>query len=98
MIGVNPDDPTTHLAFHQNQGNDLEAPPLCIMKGVCKGLRHLYSDCPNIVSEDTYYAYWKGWAFQQELSQQAQWDNHVSRANVNPTGAGSATLYTVCSD
>ena len=48
MIGVNPDDPTTHRAFHQNQGNDLEAPPLCIMKGACKGLLHFYSDCPNI--------------------------------------------------
>ena len=63
MIGVNPDDPTTHRAFHENQGYDLESPPLCIMKGACKGLLHFYDDCPNIESDKTYYAYWMAWAF-----------------------------------
>ena len=95
MLGVNPDDPTTHAAYHRNQGFDTKVPPFCIKKGPCLGQAHLYADCPTIVDDEDYYAYWREWAHQQERQQQSQWDNY-HKCVKNSSGAGASTFYTVC--
>ena len=59
MIGVDPTYPATHAAFHRGQGHDQVEPPLCIAKGEYQDLRHFYNDCPNIASEESYYAFWQ---------------------------------------
>ena len=69
---------------------------MCIAKGSCLGQAHFYNECPYTASDKSYYAFWQEWARQQERAQQAQWDNHVRFSNVNSTGAGAATLYTIC--
>ena len=94
MLGVEPNDPTTHAAYHRNQGFDPTVPPFCIKKGACLGQAHFFVDCPNVASDEEYYAYWKEWAHQQERAQQAQWDNYVKFAK-SSTGAGASTLYTI---
>ena len=98
MIGVDPADPSTRAAFHKGQGFDPANPPISIAKETCLGQAHFYNECPNIASDESYYAFWQEWALHQERAQQAQWDNHVRFANGNSTGAGTATLYTICNN
>ena len=48
IIGINPADPNTHDQYHLSQGYNVHEPSLCIRRDTCPGLRHFFSQCPNI--------------------------------------------------
>ena len=98
MIGVDPADSNTHALFHVNQVNDVQTPPLCILKKECYGMRHVFNECPNVASNEHYYSEWVNWARIQERLQTEQWDNHCTMIQVNPPGTDPSTLYTICND
>ena len=70
MIGVDPFDPSTKQEYHRRQGFDPQAPPFCIRRDVCAGLRHFFVDCPTVSSAEDYANSWGYWAGQEEIKQQ----------------------------